>query len=564
MLSEIPVEQFEQYIDESILDRGLSYFSNGHVEEVKTTTPGTTLFQVEGSQPYRVMLKIDGKVLVEHHCTCPYDYGPICKHEVACLFHIQAEELELDVKPKKQAAKPRKKPKTMAQKVDALLNAVSHQELKAFVKAHTVHDRVFRDGLLAAFVHLQEDISKATYTKQVKAILRSASGRGGFIHRSDTRAVSLILEQMLDKAEELQGDGCQAHTIWICTAIIEEVSNVLYSSDDSEGDLSGCIDLAFEQLSMMAPYLSNPDLRLMLFNYCIEAFEKGKFSDWDWHIGMLDIAEDLAEDPKEIQVVYDLLDGVTDDWNREIAQDRLYHLLLRQGKKDEAESFLQKYMANPRLKRQALQKAVENEEFAYAKQLAKQGVVQDEDHKPGLVLEWHDWLLKIAQLEQNQEEILNLSRHAFIQHYVDPTDYYQIMKGQVAKKDWPNYVEQLLATLTQSSHWRHKSLMMQIYIQEHYWDRLMEQVRKDPDLREIERYEKYLANDYGPELVEFYAKGIKEYLAQNTGRGYYKTACQYLKHMAGIGGGKQAQELAETLRKTYPKRKALLEELEGY
>jgi hypothetical protein len=35
---EIPLKQFEQYIDEVILKRGLTYFKNGHVGEPEEIT----------------------------------------------------------------------------------------------------------------------------------------------------------------------------------------------------------------------------------------------------------------------------------------------------------------------------------------------------------------------------------------------------------------------------------------------------------------------------------------------------------------------------------------------
>ncbi len=43
----IPLNQFEQYIDETILKRGLQYFKNGQVNEPEEISPGEYVAIVE-------------------------------------------------------------------------------------------------------------------------------------------------------------------------------------------------------------------------------------------------------------------------------------------------------------------------------------------------------------------------------------------------------------------------------------------------------------------------------------------------------------------------------------
>jgi hypothetical protein len=37
---QIPLQQFEQYVDETILQRGLTYFKKGYVKQPEEITPG--------------------------------------------------------------------------------------------------------------------------------------------------------------------------------------------------------------------------------------------------------------------------------------------------------------------------------------------------------------------------------------------------------------------------------------------------------------------------------------------------------------------------------------------
>ncbi|MGB4853706.1 MAG: hypothetical protein WBQ38_15425, partial [Ignavibacteria bacterium] len=54
----IPLNLFEQYIEETILKRGLSYFKKGYVNEPEEITQGVYEAIVNGSDDYKVKLTI--------------------------------------------------------------------------------------------------------------------------------------------------------------------------------------------------------------------------------------------------------------------------------------------------------------------------------------------------------------------------------------------------------------------------------------------------------------------------------------------------------------------------
>ncbi|HMG16724.1 MAG TPA: hypothetical protein VK590_14810, partial [Saprospiraceae bacterium] len=71
----IPLDRFEEYIDELILSRGLSYFENGKVDEPEEIGPGIYECYVRGSEKYLVELEIKNGNIIEYCCDCPYDQG---------------------------------------------------------------------------------------------------------------------------------------------------------------------------------------------------------------------------------------------------------------------------------------------------------------------------------------------------------------------------------------------------------------------------------------------------------------------------------------------------------
>jgi uncharacterized Zn finger protein len=123
---------FERQIDSTILKRGQRYFRAGQVESLEWLDRGEYEAEVSGSETYQVFVKFEGERLVEHSCTCPYDWGPYCKHTVAVLYAIR-EEKHLE-KEDPEAENP------MAE----LLDDIPPQELREFILNYAKRHRRFR------------------------------------------------------------------------------------------------------------------------------------------------------------------------------------------------------------------------------------------------------------------------------------------------------------------------------------------------------------------------------------------------------------------------------------
>lgn len=80
---------FEQYVNPTILDRGLNYYKEGRVSYV-TQVDNDFLFIVEGTAYYLVELDMTDDEL-NMACDCPYDMGEYCKHEIAVVYYYNNE-----------------------------------------------------------------------------------------------------------------------------------------------------------------------------------------------------------------------------------------------------------------------------------------------------------------------------------------------------------------------------------------------------------------------------------------------------------------------------------------
>jgi len=141
-------------------------------------------------------------------------------------------------------------------------------------------------------------------------------------------------------------------------------------------------------------------------------------------------------------------------------------------------------------------------------------------------------------------------------------DYFQILKENVSHEQWNEFVEEVIKDISKTKRWSNSGLIESILIKEEQWDKLLECVKRHASLNSIEYYEKYLAQKFPDEVVELYAHGIIEYVECNVGRPHYKQACRFIRKIIKLGARDKANEIISSLRKQYPQRKALMEELD--
>ena len=88
------LDNFEDIIEAKIVDRGFSYYEQDQITELEQVIRGEFCAIVIGTEEYSVYIKLnEEQKVIEHSCDCPYDWGEVCKHEVAVLYYIRDSEL---------------------------------------------------------------------------------------------------------------------------------------------------------------------------------------------------------------------------------------------------------------------------------------------------------------------------------------------------------------------------------------------------------------------------------------------------------------------------------------
>lgn len=103
-----------------------------------------------------------------------------------------------------------------------------------------------------------------------------------------------------------------------------------------------------------------------------------------------------------------------------------------------------------------------------------------------------------------------------------------------------------------------------VYIEEQYWDRLMELVKKENDLDSTLNYHVYLKPHYPGELLEIYLPAFEKEGDRAGNRKEYASLVVKMKRVLKDipEGAEKIRAVAQTLKERYSRRPAMLDELD--
>ena len=377
------------------------------------------------------------------------------------------------------------------------------------------------------------------------------------IHRKE-------VSPMLGLAEHYIRKGNHKSAFFICTAIMDELISALMCADDREGVLGNAIYAAYNTLSAIASEEPSEDIRKLILKYCFTSFDKRTFAGWDWHIGLLQLAACILDTEGEVEEIFKRINSIpeSDEYEIKEVQKIKYCILLEKKGTEVAQKYLEQNLDNPSFRAQAIQDALDQKDYEKATALANEGIDQSSGY-PGLIIDWYDWLLKIAESQNDTERIILYARDLLLESLNPKQDYYQILKKTVPPEEWAGFVETIVQEAMERKPYYRTDLVASIFIREEWWSRLLDLVKKECNLDQLSKYEKLLAQHFPSELADLYAERIIEYVEDRVGRDYYRTACRYIRRMIKLGARDKADEVISQLRQTHYRKKALMEELDN-
>lgn len=576
------LQDFENQIDSKILKRGKEYFNNDCVEFLEETKKGYWTANVSGTDEYTVEIQLDSKENIKKcFCDCPYDYGDICKHIVAVLYAISEDKI-MDITPK--PVSKAKEPKVKKTSFNALLSKIELKEYQDFIKQYSQINKNFKDQFELYFSEKNESFDlKKKYVDIIKSVIKKHTSRG-FIDYSASNKLGKELNQYLDVAKEYLSKNNYRDATVLFQIIIKEVIKVVEYCDDSNGYVVDNIDEAISNLTEMVNTPVSFEFKEKIADFLKEELKKKIYFDYG------NFGYDLTETYAAFCIKTDRKDeflqfldlkiqsAKDDDYDRSFFIKEKISFLSRIGSTDEAKKIIKQNLDISEIRNLEIDRKIENQDYEAAKKLISEGIkIAEAKRHSGTVFQYEKKLLAIAVLEKDIQLERYFSRKFALDRTLDSA-YYNQWKNTYSKEEWTQTIEEVIVGITKkvtetvrnntfsNGNSVNVSLLYSlgsIYIQENYWDRLLTLVQKQENLTTILTYYPHLLKAYPNELLDILIPVLEREGDKSEGRSQYKDLANKMKSIMKDYPQEKERilEIAQKLKIKYPRRPAMLEEL---
>lgn len=586
----ITLASFDKELNETILKRGFEYYRKGRVKDLEQVFDGIWKALVEGSDVYDVKIIIVNDEINKHLCSCPYDLGEFCKHEIAVMYAIRGDVRgDISSKEAKPIVNKEKKIRTAREKIEEIVGKFTEQELRGIVIEHALENEKLRRSILLTVPPSGDSLalpSKDSYVDIIRSCMMENADQG-FIGYYEAGPASEAAEDLIEKAREYIAKEDYANAFPIGQAVIEAVYPELGSIDDSNGEFGGCIEDAWNILQTIADKV--PPMSALgneLFAYSLSQIGKKIYDGWSVEDDFLSVAAKLTVNEARQNQLFNtigimLIPSNEDDkyagWNYEYKAENAALIkvkVLRQlGKNEEADHLIQEAIVYPKIRELHMEQLFARKKFDEAKCVAKEGISNaDKKGHPGISRTFEEWLCRIAESEGDTPTTRKLLRRFFLDGNGGRDDYARLKKSfEHDEMGWKQEYVYLTTALRKSGE---NYALLDVCVKEQQWDDFLKYILEsyhndrnilwpsDSKLKLLEHYEDTLKEHFAERLIELYKEEIPRSLSGSpAGREYYQYICRILRRMRKMGADEIVRKIKGDLCSIYNNRKALIDEL---
>lgn len=551
------INNFEEHINRTILERGYDYYDEGNIVETYNQGDNEYIFQVQGSEEYEVIVKIDEKrEIIYSDCDCPYDFGPICKHQVATYFELY------DILNSKSNNNDGKKEVAKQPAIKEVLNNLSKEELINIIVDITKKDTTLRNRIIFRYSPGDDTQELEKCKKLMESIVRKYIGREGYITYRETYGFVSEIEDLLENVRDTDNILL---ALDIAFLVLEESIEAFQYADDSNGEIGSLVSEIIELIEEIIIDCDDLDINLRekIFNKLLQQSDSKFFNGWEeYRIDMLSICAQFADieefrNKLRMKIEY-LLNKRTNDEHMKHSNESmlriLFDMIKEYGTKEEAEEFIKDNLKFTSFRELFIDKYIKEKNYYKIIELALEGETKDKQYA-GLVLKWKkirytaykELLLKEEQEKLAKELLFN-----------GDFEYYKELK-ELHKGAEEAFYSNIKGELKNYKGWHGRSMYLKLIVLEKDLAEIMEFVTENP--RSIEEYADMLVDKYQVQVIEIYTKSIKLQADLSSNRKHYQEVCRMLKRYKKIAGKNRLEEIVNELTVLYKKRPAFLDEL---
>lgn len=517
-------------IDETILNRGLLYFKDGHVLGTKVLSNGWFEVLVVGHEDYTVSIQLaeDGTIL-KANCACPYRGGSICKHEVAAFY-----SLSHSFTPKESPLENLLKSLPMETLVAELLkvaseNSVVYERLMTYQKP--------RDQL-------------ATFERQLEEVVAKHIQFGHEILGKEVQRLVDDLYKLLGQIKEFEKRGAFRLKVEMMLLLREECEGVEDHLDDSDAIFSEFLGELHAQLQSLifATIDYHQDID-EVFSLLMNRLQKNvAWVDFE----LLDLLSEYGRDLRYLQPIIDyievMVEGVEDKVKGFLY--KVWYELLAKYQEERLDAFLECHTDVPVLTEFRVEQFVSQARYEEAIPFILELESFEENRFDAT------WKLYRYTIYEKMKDIEAMKKLAYDLFVHGNFDYYTKLK-KLYGEEFSCVYDSLKLELRQLD--EHELYLKMIETEKDH-EALLAYVKED--LRYIERFASLLWDTSETEVHDLYEQYIKQELMKVNNRSGYRRICVIFRRYRPFTTDEAYQTLIHQLIVMYPRRRALIEELQ--
>lgn len=482
---------------------------------------------------------------------------------------------------------PIKTSKTTAKKgFDQLLEKITLKEYQEFITQYAAKYKTFKTDFELWFADKDESVDVAKkYESLMTALARKYSDRG-FINYRGGMGFAAEVNGLLATGNNLVAKHDFRKAFMLQQAVLKKTMEVITYCDDSSGSIGGIVIDVIEQMdNIIESHEAAMDLKEQMFDFLAKELKDPIYFDYgDFGYELFLTYRILAVKLGNSSAFLELLDsmitrstGKYDSYKRQFFITQKIEFLRETGKTNEADAMVVQNLDIVDLRLQEVNKAVKLNNMPLAKKLIAEGInIAKQNNHYGTINQWEQELLRIAIIEKDTDTVRFYTKKFAFGNGV-AIEYYRQWKKTFTAAEWNSVLEQHIAETTKkvvAAHERIKPMwrigqppllnaLAPIFIEEQYWERLLDLVKKEDNLDRMLRYHEYLAKPYPEQMIELYVPAMAIEGDSASAREHYAALARKMKKVMKDIPASQEKiiSLVHHLKQKYPRKPAMQEEL---
>lgn len=459
-----------------------------------------------------------------------------------------------------------------AKRLHQLLQLATLEDLVSFSEAYAAKDIDFGDSLMSFLGRKYVDNKMpGEYADQMAAAFAEARDIGDRWHSYEVKDWDAIFHEaskILDEGDKLLALGNADVAAEIAMEFFQQLCdhfdmNELYD-DEFLGGSSECAqaetllilalghpnisDTTKKQISADVKELSNDDLD----NYDLVDLDDLKLQ--------VTIATASKEDGLK------LLDKQIEDsrgsYDEHVYVKRKIDMLRQMGREEDAEKTEQKFIYLPEIRRNVVNRLVDQKNYAEAERLVRSAIDMDKAEGRNYQAEsWTERLLEIYELTGNKTRQTEVAKELFVAKG-GRLVYYHKLKALIPVSQWKEELGELIKkTQFSDNYFSGQANLPDIFVEEGDKESLYQYVVKHSDetTGALDFYSKHIVDEHAGELLALYEKLLKREASGPANVKMYPRIASSMECMAKLKGGSEAaHRLAVYFRQLYRRRSSMM------